>query len=119
LLEQRLAYGGNYFLGYIRYEGLLEKDLRDKRKTSRSVEQDSMMRGKGGRAINPICGCNAANENIGYPGDASIGYVFEHGCDGDVWRVRRQRRQTWFMLHVKRATMGKVCEWSTKLMMVR
>ena len=34
--------------------------------------------------INPICSCNAANENVGYPGDASIGYVFEYGCDGDV-----------------------------------
>jgi len=27
---------------------------------------------------------NAANENVGYPGDTSIGYVFKHGCDGDV-----------------------------------
>jgi len=43
LLEQQLAYDGNYFLGYIRYGGLLEEDLRGKGKTSRSVEQDSMM----------------------------------------------------------------------------
>jgi len=27
---------------------------------------------------------NAANENVGYPEDKSIGYVFEHGYDRDV-----------------------------------
>ena len=26
----------------------------------------------------------AANENVGHPGNASIGYVFEHDCDLDV-----------------------------------
>ena len=31
-----------------------------------------------------VISINAANENVGYPGDTSIGYVFKHGCDGDV-----------------------------------
>ena len=31
-----------------------------------------------------VISINAANENVGYPGDTSIGYVFEHGCGGDV-----------------------------------
>ena len=31
-----------------------------------------------------VVSINAANENVGHPGGASIGYVFEHGCDLDV-----------------------------------
>jgi len=45
-----------------------------------------MGKGRGGRSTQFVVAIsiNAANKNVGYPGDTSIGYVFEHGCDGDV-----------------------------------
>jgi len=53
LLEQQLVYGKSYFLGYVRYGGLLEEDIRGKEETSRGVEQGWMMWGRGGEDDQP------------------------------------------------------------------
>jgi len=84
LLEQRLVYGRSYFLGYVRYGGLLEEDIRGKGETSGGVEQGWMVWGGRSTQFVVAISINAANENVGYPEDKSIGYVFEHGYDRDV-----------------------------------